>query len=77
MKENPDNSSDSPSSSESSVYQTQIFMAIGMIARRKLENYHPLVPIREVCNAKTFNQLFHFSCRRLSFMEQTTVFDTY
>lgn len=43
--------------------ETQILMGIALIARQNFKNYEHLQPIREVCNDKIFNQLFHFPCQ--------------
>ncbi len=53
------------SSSEPSVDQTQVFMAIEQVARRGrgLSNYDHLQPVLDACDANIFNQLFHFPCR--------------
>jgi hypothetical protein len=44
--------------------QTQIFVAIGEVARqKKITSYDHLKPVLDVCDDNTFNQLFHFPCR--------------
>jgi ankyrin repeat protein len=64
MKSNSEDSFNQ-TSSQPNIYQTQIFMAIGQLARQRVENYDYLTPVLDVddCDPDTFNQFFHFPCR--------------